>query len=82
MSLVLHILRIEEIVLLFGLHGSEGHPLRAMQLAWVKFWRLNALPFNFMLLLGKVLTDHPLDLFKRKFEEIGDESNRNDRLRI
>ena len=65
MSLVLHILGIEKVVLFFWLNIRKSNPLGTMQLAWIELRRLNALPFKFMHFLGKILTDHPLDLLKR-----------------
>ena len=53
-----------------------------MQLGRVQFWRLDALPLDHFLLLCKIVPDNPLELLKWNVQQVGDDTHRDDGLRI
>ena len=78
----LHVLGIEEVVQLNLVNGGQGHPFGPMQLARVELRWLDALPLDQELLLGEVMPHHPLYLLIWQTQQLGDDTQGDDGLRL
>ena len=81
-SLHLHVVGVKKVVQLPLIDGGKGHPFRPMQPARVELRWLDTLPLDGQLLLREVMPHHPLYLLIWQAQQIGDDTQADDWLRL